>query len=169
MGISIGQFTAGSTARDTYLQLGFVPDFVIIFEQHSSTNPNIRYWFDKGSQTLPASAQVPGVTTAPANVSQWLDANDSILHTGGSDGGSTLTRDTSSTAAYFGGDLIASDESINSNPVHPFSDGTFPKAGAITAAGIFLPAGDLTANLLYIVVAFRRDKDAKVGGGNLSS
>lgn len=162
--ITMAQFTAGATARRTLLQLGFVPDAAIVFAAHTATNPNILFWFNKGGQTLPANMQVPDGadsfgTLAPSVLSQWLDADDHLLLTGST---GVVTRVTTGIAAYFGGEEITADESISSNPQHPYSDGTFPKSGARTMAGLELPAAILTNDALYIVIAFRRAQDAKV-------
>lgn len=160
-GPTIAQFTASSTARRTLLQLGFVPDLVIILAAHTATNPNILLWANKGGQTLPAGAQVSGVTTVPDILSQWLDADDHLLITGSS---GVVTRVTTGIAAYFGGDTIAADETVDTNPVHPYSNGSFPKAGEVTAAGIELPAAILINSALYLVIAFRRAEDQRVAG-----
>lgn len=159
VGITMAQFTAGATARRTLLQLGFVPDAVVVVAAHTATNPNLLFWFNKGGQTLPANMQTPSVTTAPTGLSQWLDADDHLLLTGST---GVVTRVTTGIAAYFGGELISADETISSNPQHPYTDGTFPKAGAITMAGIELPAAILANDALYIVIALRREQDAKV-------
>ena len=158
-GVAIAQFTAGSTARQTFVQFGFIPDLVLVIANHTATNPDLLLWINKGGQTLPASQQVPNVTTAPSILSQWLDANDHLLVTGST---GVITRVTTGIAAYFGGDLIAADESVSSNPVHPYADGTFPKAGAITAAGIELPAAILTNSALYMVIGWRHTMDQQV-------
>lgn len=131
----LAQFTAGATARDTYLQLGFVPDFVIVFAAHGATNPNQLWWFNQESLNT-----------------QWLDDDDHLLTTGST---GVITRVTTGIDKYIGGDLIAADETINSNPVHPLPDGTFAKAGDRTAKGIFFPAAVLTNDAKYTVVAFR--------------
>jgi hypothetical protein len=139
-GLTMAQFTAGSTARLTHLQLGFVPDFVQVIALHTATNPNFLYWYNK------------------AVLSQWLDADDHLLLTGSS---GEVTRVTTGIAVYEGGEVIEADETINSNPVHPYTDGTFPKAGVTTSPGISLPAAILTANGLYIVNAWRRNEDGR--------
>ena len=161
-GFAMAQFTAGSTARQTQLQLGFVPDFVLVLALHSATNPNILIWCNKGGQSVPAAQLITGgPTTFPSILSQWLDADDHLLLTGST---GVVTRVTTGIKAYFGGERVAADETINSNPVHPFTNGTFPKAGCITAPGIELPAAILANDGLYIVLAWRRDADEQVGG-----
>lgn len=142
-GESMAQWTVGGTARATYVMFGFVPDYVRVFINHSATNPDILEWFNK------------------ATLSQWLDADDHLLLTGST---GVVTRVTTGIAAYAGGDTIAADETISSNPVHVFTDGTFAKAGLITPAGIFLPAAILTANGLCVAIAHRRVADQKVSG-----
>lgn len=161
-GFAMAQFTAGSTARRTLLQLGFVPDFVLVIGAHTATNPNLLLWCNKGGQSVPAEQVITGApTTYPNVLSQWLDADDHLLVTGST---GVVTRVTTGIKAYFGGERISADETINSNPVHPFTQGTFPKAGAVTAAGIELPAAILANDALYIVLAWRRDADEQVGG-----
>lgn len=168
-GIVIAQWTTGSTARLTRLLLGFVPDYCRIFVNHEATNPSILEWFNKGGQTLPAAQQVPNPnaaatgpgTQAPSVISQWLDADDHLLLTGST---GVVTRVTSGIAAYFGGDLIAADNTIDSNPVHIFDDGKFAKAGLVTPAGISIPAASLTANGLNVGIFFRRVPGQKVAG-----
>ena len=158
-GIVIAQWTTGATARDTYVMLGFVPDFVMAFINHGSTNPDILFWFNKGGQTLPTSQTAPGSTssTAPSVISQWLDANDHIKLTGDTSGGTdALTRVTTGIAAYFGSDPLTADKTIDSNPTYVFPDGTFGQSGQVTSAGILVPNGVLTANGLNLVVAFRQ-------------
>lgn len=148
----VAQWTVSSTARATNLQLGFVPDYVEAILNHGATNPDFLYWFNKGGQTLPASQQVGGISAAPSLFSQWLDADDHLILTGSS---GVVTRVTTGIAVYFGGDLIAADETVDSNPVHPYADGSFPKAGEITLPGILLPAAVLTASGKCLVKAFR--------------
>lgn len=157
----IAQWTAHSTARKTRLLLGFIPDYVRIIANHTATSPDVLEWFNKGGQTLPAGQQVPGTTTAPANISQWLDADDHLLVTGTS---GIVTRVTTGISAYFGGDVLSADDAVSSNPVHIFDDGTFGKAGLVTPAGIEIPAAVLTNSALYIALCFRRSGGQKVGG-----
>lgn len=142
-GPSIAQFTAGSTERLTHLQLGFIPDFALVIGPHTATNPSMRWWFNK------------------ANLSQWA-ADDQHLLTTGSSG--NITQVSSGIRGYEGGDVLTEDETINSNPVHPFSDGRFAKAGGTTLAGLTIPAASLVANGKYIVVAWRRTEDSQVYG-----
>lgn len=163
----IAQWTTGSTARLTYLMLGFVPDYVIAYINHSATNPDILHWFNKGGQTMPASQWPPGAasgdaaTLAPANISQWLDADDHLLTTGN---GGNITRVASGIAAYFGGDVMTADQTINSNPTYVRPDGTFAQDTEVTAAGISIPAASLTANGLNLVVAWRRSQGVSPAG-----
>lgn len=156
-GFTMAQFTAGGTARRTLLQLGFIPDAVIVIANHGGTNPDILVWANKGGQTIDAALQIAGgPTTLPDVLSQWLDADDHLLITGST---GVVTRVTTGIKIYQGGETIAADETVSSNPVHPFAKGNFPKAGCVTAAGIELPAAILTNSAKYIVLAFRRDPD----------
>lgn len=155
-GVTIAQWTVSSTARQTYLMLGFVPDFAICFMDHGGTNPNILFWANKGGQTLPAGMTAPGSTssTAPNNISQWLDADDHLLLTGST---GVVTRVTTGIKAYFGGDTLTADKTVDSNPTYVHAvGGTFGQSGEVTAEGLEFPAAILTNSAKNIVLAFRQ-------------
>lgn len=129
-----------SSAGIVYLMLGYVPDFVIMIQNHGGTNPNIRFWFNGGT------GQPFGAGFAAA-LSLFLQGVDGVV-----------TRDTTGIGTYAGGDVLTADETTDTDGKHVDVNGNFQLTGAITKAGISIPADHQTAGGRNIVVAFRMNR-----------
>lgn len=134
------EFISASTAGIVYVMLGFVPDFVIMIQNHGGTNPNIRLWVNGGSG-FPFGAGIAAALGFKVN---------------GADG--VITRDTTSIDVYAGGDLIATTETADTAGKHVDQAGAFAIAGAITQAGISIPADNQTDSGRNVVIAFRMNR-----------
>ena len=135
--ISMVEFISASTAGVVNVQLGYVPDFAILVEDHGGTNPNLRFWGNV------------------ASFSGWAAALGLLLT--GSSG--VVTRDTTSIAAFAGNTKISTVETANSDPKHITEDGAFhPGDGTLTKPGITIPAGDQVNSGRNLLIAFRRNR-----------
>jgi len=134
--IAVVEFISASTAGIVHVELGFIPDYCEVIENHGGTNPNIRRWLNKD------------------RFAGWTGADDAILDTGST---GVLTQDTSSISKYAGEETIAATETANSSPKHVDRAGVAAVAGHVTAAGISIPAGDQTNSGRNLVIAHRND------------
>lgn len=133
--ITMAQWTSSGTAADAKIQLGFVPDYVIVVNDCQGTNPNMRFWLNPGNFSMAAAG-----------------ADDSILDTGST---GVLTLDTASVAAYTGGDTVTATDVTNR--LYFDEQGNVTAAGKITQAGILSPAGDQVNSGKNYLIAFRND------------
>ena len=135
--ISMVEFISASTAGVVNVQLGYVPDAVILITDHGGTNPNARIWANN------------------ASFSGWAAAL-AVLITGST---GVFTRDTASVAAFAGNTKISTVETANSDPKHITEDGAFhPGDGTLTKPGITIPAGDQVNSGRNLLIAFRRNR-----------
>lgn len=133
--VSMAQFTSSGTAAEANIQLGFVPDAVLLITDTQGTNPNARIWMNT------------------SNFSMWqAGADDTILITGST---GVFTVDTASIAAYAGGDTVTSTDVTNRKYFN--RQGTVTAAAQVTQAGITIPAGDQTNSGKNVLWAFRND------------
>ena len=136
--IAVVEFISASTAGIVYAELGFIPDFAILIQDHGGTNPNIRIWARGGTgKTFPLWPAALG-----------------LLITGST---GVITRDTASIAEYAGGDTIASAETANTDGKHVTRDGAPGVAGHITAPGVSIPAAEQTNSGRNLLLAWRYD------------
>lgn len=136
MDVAVVEFISASTAGIVNVELGFVPDFAIYIHGHGGTNPNIYLWANY------------------VKFPRWAEAL-ALLITGST---GVVTRDTTSIAAFAGGNKIATVETANSSPKHVDRDGTFAAAGHICAEGLAIPADHQTNSGANLLVAFRGDQ-----------
>lgn len=137
--MSIGvEFISASTAGIVHVELGFVPDYAILFQNHADTAPNIRLYVNGGSgKTFP----------------NWVAAR-SLLLTGTT---GVVSGDDTGMTVYAGGDVIASAETANTAGKHIDLDGNPAAAGHRTSAGISIPADHQTNSGRNLLIAFRHD------------
>ena len=136
-----------SSAGAVYVNLGFVPDLVIVVLKVFQTNPDIYIWLNKASFPLWSSDH----TTA---------GNDGYLLITGSTG--VITQATSASVgifAYAGGDNVTTAETDNTDGKHVTRAGAaITTVPAVTGPGIKVTALTQTASDYNAVLAFRADK-----------
>lgn len=133
--IAIAQFTSSGTAAVAVVELGFVPDAVILVSDDQGTNPNMRLWVNPSKFAMAAAG-----------------ADDSILDTGST---GVLTLDTASIAAYTGGDTVSATDVTNRKYFD--RQGNVQAAGHIASEGVSIPAGDQVNSGKNYLIAFRID------------
>jgi|SRR5581483_5026431 hypothetical protein len=135
MDVAIVEFISASSAATVYVELGFVPDFAILIQNHGGTNPNLHYWLNNDK------------------FSGWAAAL-SLLHTGAT---GVLTRNATGITKYAGNETIATNETDNTSGKHITRTGAAGVAGHVTAPGLTLPAGVQTNSGRNVLVAFKND------------
>lgn len=133
--VAVVEFISASTAAIVNVELGFVPDFALVIQNHGGTNPNLRWWANN------------------AKFSGWAAALD-LLHTGSS---GVMTRETSGITAYAGTETVAAAETDNTAGKHITRNGAAGAAGHVTAPGLTLPAAIQTNSGRNLLVAYRSD------------
>jgi hypothetical protein len=136
--LQIAQFPSkATTAGIVHVELGFVPDAVILISSIAATSPDVYIWVNTavlGDWTEALSLKITGTT-------------------------GVITRDTTGMAAYLGGDTVASAETDDTAGKHVTVQGDPAAAGHITAEGISIPADHQIDNAtapLNFLIAFRR-------------
>lgn len=125
-----------SSAGIVNVELGFIPDFVMLFAGYDQANPNIYFWAKGGTgKTFP----------------QYTAAL-SLLVTGTT---GVVTRDVSGIDEYAGGETIAAAETDNTAGKHVNRAGVAAGAGHVTAPGITVPVDHQTASAFNLVLAWR--------------
>jgi len=134
MQIAGAQFTSASTAGSVYVELGFIPDCVMVFSAVTGT-VGFWYWFRGGTgKTFPL-----------------YPAAQSIKDTGAAFSLDT----TASMDEYAGGETIAVAENVNTAGKHVNRQGVAAAAGHVTAPGVLIPADHQTNSGVVVLLAFR--------------
>jgi len=138
------EFISASTAGIVHVELGFEPDFCVLFSDHGATNPNVYFWANGGTgKTFPGWA---------AALSLKLEGAATVSTTA-----RTMVRDTTGIALYAGGDVIASAETANTAGKHIDLDGNPAAAAHVTAKGISIPADHQANSGRNLLLAFRHE------------
>lgn len=163
--ISIAQFTSASSAGVVNVQLGFVPDFAVLYVDVGGTNPNMYTWANHASLSL-----------WPATLNLLTTGSTGVVTAGTSSG----------IVAYAGGDTLTAGASVNDDPKYvdengdiesftaaeggdntgagpggAFSDGNPPlgmKHLPLTRAGLKILAALQVNSGINILVAYRRNR-----------
>jgi hypothetical protein len=144
MDIAFVDFISHSTARDTYVELGFVPDYVEVIVEYGGTAPDRLQWANGGAVLNYPFSKFPN----------W--AAGQCVRDDGADG---ITEQLAAGIyAYAGGETIASAESVSSNPKHVDRNGDPAAAGHVTAQGILVMAAAQVNSGRNFVIAMRGDR-----------
>jgi hypothetical protein len=134
--IEAAQFVTASTPGDVYVELGFIPDYVVLIHNAGLGTQVYNYWFNSGTgktfPLLPAGAVVAETGTA-----QTLAAANAI-------------------AEYTGGETIAVAETVNTAGKHVTKQGVAAIAGHVTAPGVKIALGlQTSAGGNNVLIAYR--------------
>lgn len=133
--VEFAQFTSKATAAVAVVELGFIPAFARIYIDVDGTNSNVLEW-----------ANITDFT-------QWPVAAHVLITTGST---GVRTKSTSGPTAYEGNDTVTSTDVTNEK--YHDRDGSIRAAGAVTKAGISIPAALQVNGGKNFIEAYRASK-----------